>query len=87
MSPPRPREGRPVRIALIVLALAAVALVLLVPLAAVFVEAFRDGAGAWLSAVTEPDARHALKLTLLVAAIAVPLNALFGLAAGLLAGG
>lgn len=82
MSPPRPREGRPVRIALIVLALAAVALVLLVPLAAVFVEAFRDGAGAWLSAVTEPDARHALKLTLLVAAIAVPLNALFGLAAG-----
>jgi sulfate transport system permease protein len=55
---------------------------LLVPLAAVFVEAFRNGAGAWLSAVSEPDAKHALKLTLLVAAIAVPVNALFGLAAG-----
>ncbi len=80
--PPRPREPRAVRVALVALALGAVALFLVVPLAAVFVEAFRDGAGAWLSAVTEPDARHALKLTLFVAAIAVPLNAVFGLAAG-----
>lgn len=82
MRPSRPREPRAVRFALVGLALASVALFLLVPLAAVFVEAFRDGAGAWLSAVTEPDARHALKLTLLVAAVAVPLNAFFGLAAG-----
>jgi sulfate transport system permease protein len=71
-----------VRLLLIGLAVAAFALFLLVPLAAVFVEAFRDGARAWLAAVTEPDARHALKLTLLVAAIAVPVNAFFGLAAG-----
>ena len=82
MSAPRSREPRAVRLLLIGLAVAAFALFLLVPLAAVFVEAFRDGARAWLAAVTEPDARHALKLTLLVAAIAVPVNALFGLAAG-----
>ncbi|MBP7676340.1 MAG: sulfate ABC transporter permease subunit CysW [Thermoanaerobaculia bacterium] len=82
VSAPRSREPRAVRLLLIALALAAFALFLLVPLAAVFVEAFRDGARAWLAAVTEPDARHALKLTLLVAAIAVPVNAFFGLAAG-----
>ena len=82
MSVPRSREPRAVRLLLIALALAAFALFLLVPLAAVFVEALRDGARAWLAAVSEPDARHALKLTLLVAAIAVPVNALFGLAAG-----
>ncbi len=82
MSAPRQREPRAVRGLLIGLALLAIALFLLLPLAAVFVEAFRNGAGAWLAAVTEPDARHALKLTLLVAAIAVPVNAAFGLAAG-----
>jgi len=82
VTAPRSREPRAVRLLLIGLALAAFALFLFVPLAAVFVEAFRDGARAWLAAVTEPDARHALKLTLLVAVIAVPVNAFFGLAAG-----
>lgn len=82
MSAPRPREPRAVRLVLIGLALAAIGLFLIVPLAAVFVEAFRHGAGAWLAAVSDPDARHAVKLTLLVAAIAVPVNAVFGLAAG-----
>lgn len=82
MSAPRPREPLAVRLLLIGLAFAAIALFLVIPLAAVFVEAFRHGAGAWLAAVSEPDARHALKLTLLVAAIAVPVNAAFGLAAG-----
>lgn len=82
MTAPRPREPRAVRLVLIGLALAAIAIFLLVPLTAVFVEAFRNGAGAWLAAVSEPDARHALKLTLLVAAIAVPVNTAFGLAAG-----
>lgn len=82
MSVRPPRESAPVRLALVVLAVAAIVLFLLVPLAAVFVEAFRDGAGAWLAAVSEPDARHALVLTLVVAAIAVPVNAFFGLAAG-----
>lgn len=82
MSAPRSREPRAVRLVLIGLALAVIGLFLLVPLAAVFVEAFRHGTGAWLAAVSDPDARHAVKLTLLVAAIAVPVNAAFGLAAG-----
>jgi len=56
-------------------------LFLLLPLAAVFVEAFRAGLGAYFAAITEPDAVAAIKLTLLVAAIAVPANVIFGLAA------
>ena len=63
-------------------ALSLVALFLVVPLTAVFIEAFRGGAAVWAAAVSQPDALAALKLTLVVAAIAVPLNALFGLAAG-----
>ena len=46
-----------------------------------FVEAFRDGLGGFSQAITEPDAVAAIKLTLLVAAIAVPANLIFGLAA------
>src|SRR5688572_26800327 len=51
------------------------------PLAAVFAEAFRQGIGAYFDALAHPDALSALRLTLLVASIAVPLNVLFGLAA------
>jgi sulfate/thiosulfate transport system permease protein len=47
----------------------------------VFVEAFRAGLGAYFAAIIEPDALAAIKLTLLVAAIAVPANVIFGLAA------
>ncbi len=54
---------------------------LLLPAAAVLWEAFRGGLSLWVKAVTEPEAWAAIRLTLLVAAIAVPLNALFGLAA------
>jgi sulfate transport system permease protein len=54
---------------------------LLLPAAAVLWEALRGGAELWIKAVTEPDAWAAIRLTLLVAAIAVPLNTLFGLAA------
>jgi sulfate transport system permease protein len=54
---------------------------LVLPLAAVFVEAFRGGVGLFLEAVTEPDALAAIRLTLIVAAIAVPCNLVFGLAA------
>jgi sulfate transport system permease protein len=50
-------------------------------LVSVFVEAFRKGAGEYLAALAEPDAVSAIKLTLLVAAISVPLNLVFGLAA------
>jgi len=54
---------------------------LLVPAAAVVFEALRGGVELWWKAVTEPDALAAVRLTLLVAAIAVPLNTAFGLAA------
>lgn len=56
-------------------------LVLLLPLATVFVEALRNGAAEYLAGINEPDAIAAIQLTLLVAAIAVPLNTVFGLAA------
>jgi len=51
------------------------------PMAAVFAEALRGGLDAYVAALTHPDALAAIKLTLLVAAIAVPLNVLFGLCA------
>ena len=67
--------------ALIALAVGWVALVILLPLASVFAEAFRKGLGPYLAAFKDPDALAAIRLTLAVAAIAVPLNALFGVAA------
>jgi sulfate transport system permease protein len=57
------------------------ALFLLLPLIAVFVEALRRGWDVYTAALTEPDAVSAIRLTLLIAAIAVPLNLLFGIAA------
>src|SRR3569832_314520 len=54
---------------------------LFAPLLAVFVEAFRGGLQAYWAALKEPDALAAIELTVLVAAIAVPLNVVFGLAA------
>jgi sulfate transport system permease protein len=74
-------ERWPVRVALIAVAVAFLVLFLLFPLAAVFVEALRAGLGAYVAAITEPDALAAIQLTLLVAAIAVPSNIVFGLAA------
>ncbi len=57
------------------------ALFLFVPLLAVFAEALRNGVWAYLASVAEPDALAAIRLTLLVAAIAVPANLVFGVAA------
>jgi sulfate/thiosulfate transport system permease protein len=62
-------------------ALAFLLLFLVMPLLAVFVEALRGGIGAYLDAMVEPDALSAIKLTLLTAVIAVPLNLVFGVAA------
>ncbi len=70
-----------VRGLLIGLALAFLGLFLVVPLVAVFAEAFRKGVQVYLAAFTEPDALAAIELTLLVAAIAVPANLIFGVAA------
>jgi sulfate/thiosulfate transport system permease protein len=74
-------ETRPVRFLLITLVVLWLGLFLLVPLLSVFAEALRNGAGAFLTAIVEPDALAAIRLTLLVAAIAVPLNLAFGLCA------
>jgi sulfate transport system permease protein len=57
------------------------ALFLLLPLGAVFVEAFRKGFDAYLAALVDPDALSAIKLTLIVALISVPMNLVFGVAA------
>ena len=54
---------------------------LILPLANVLMEALKQGWGVYIAALTEPDAMSALKLTLLVAAITVPLNTIFGVAA------
>lgn len=74
-------EPRAVRLLLIAVALAFLALFLVVPLVMVFQQALERGLAAYLSAIREPDALSALRLTLLTAAIAVPANLLFGLAA------
>ncbi len=70
-----------VRRALIGLALAFMTLFLFVPLATVFAEALAKGWQAYRTAILEPDALAAIRLTLLAAAISVPLNLVFGLAA------
>ena len=66
---------------LIALALAFIGVSLVLPLAAVFVEALSGGIQAYFAALTEPDARSAIRLTLLVAAISVPVNVIFGIVA------
>ena len=81
-APARPTaEPRWLRWLLIGAALLFLGLNLALPLAAVFVEGLRKGLAAYVTAITEPDALSALKLTLTVAAIAVPLNIVIGLAA------
>jgi sulfate transport system permease protein len=69
------------RIVLIVSALAFLAVFLLLPLLTVFIEAFSKGYGAYLTAISEPNAWEAIKLTLGVALITVPANLVFGVAA------
>jgi sulfate transport system permease protein len=75
-----------VRWTLIGLALAYLGLFLVVPLVAVFAQAFEQGWQAYLRAITEPEARHSLWLTFFIVSIVVPINLLFGvLAAWLIA--
>jgi len=74
-------ESRVVRISLISVALLFLALTLVLPLVLVFSQALSKGLAAYWAAVTEPDALSAAKLTLLIAAVAVPINAVFGVAA------
>jgi sulfate/thiosulfate transport system permease protein len=72
---------RAARVALVVVAVAVLGGLLVLPLLAIFAEAFRQGAAFFLDAIRQPDALAAVRLTLTVAAIAVPLNLVFGLAA------
>jgi sulfate/thiosulfate transport system permease protein len=74
-------ESRAVRWTLISMALLFLSVTLLLPLILVFAQALSKGLSAYWEALTEPDALSAARLTLLVAAIAVPVNLCFGLAA------
>lgn len=83
LAPVKPASLEPawVRLLLIAVALTFLTLFLFVPLVAVFVEAFKKGWQAYLAAIVDDDALSAIKLTLLTAVIAVPLNLVFGVAA------
>lgn len=82
------RSGNPnlleplwIRVLLVILALLLLGLVVLLPLAAVLVEAFSAGVGHYVEALADPFTQSAVGLTLLVALLTVPLNTLFGVAA------
>ena len=75
------RESPIFRYAIVAISLLFFASCLLLPLILVFVEAFRQGIQVYFQALINPDTLSAVKLTLLTAAIAVPLNVVFGVAA------
>ncbi len=74
-------ESAPVRLALIATAILGVAVLVLAPLLTVFAGALAQGWGAALASLVKPDAWAAIRLTLIITAIALPLNAAFGIAA------
>ncbi|MCE6970097.1 sulfate ABC transporter permease subunit CysW [Cereibacter sphaeroides] len=82
-SIPLPATAEPawLRRSLILLVLAVLSVLVFAPLATVFAEALADGAALALASLSNPDALSAIRLTLTVAAVAVPLNAAFGIAA------
>ena len=80
MSPNHLTEPRWLRYTLISTALIFLSLMLLLPLASVFYYALEKGWQLYLNALTDPEALHALKLTLIIAAIVVPVNAVLGIA-------
>ena len=75
------REPALVKWALLVIALVYLVLFLVLPLASVYAQALADGLGHYFASILDPDALAAVRLTLLVAVIAVPLNLVFGVAA------
>jgi sulfate transport system permease protein len=80
-APSLPGDAKAVRLSLILVALLFIGLFLVLPLVAVFAQAFGKGLEVYGAAIVEPDALAAIKLTLLVAALAVPLNVVFGVCA------
>jgi sulfate transport system permease protein len=77
----RENDPRWVRATLIAITVLFLGIFLALPLASIFTEALRKGIGVYLASFRQPDAYAAIRLTLLVSAIAVPLNVVFGLAA------
>ncbi|MCR8855597.1 sulfate ABC transporter permease subunit CysW [Lysinibacillus fusiformis] len=75
------QEPRVIRYTLTFIALAFLAFFIVLPLASIFITAFQKGVDVYFAAITHPDALAAIKLTLTVVAIAVPLNAIFGVMA------
>jgi sulfate/thiosulfate transport system permease protein len=75
------RGARIARVALLVVSFGFLGLLLLAPLGAVLAQALANGVGAWLDSFRDPDTIASIKLTLLTAAIVVPTNTLFGIAA------
>lgn len=78
---PRPVRTEPtaVRWSIVAVALGFLGLFIVLPLIVVFQQAFAKGWGLYLASITDPDAVHAIKLTLIAAAVAVALNLVFGL--------
>ena len=79
--PVKPTRLPGMAVALVLASAVVMAVLVLLPLFVVFRDAFAKGVQAYAAAIREPDALAAIRLTLLVAAIAVPLNAVFGVAA------
>ena len=75
------QEPRVVRYTLTGIAFAFLALFIVLPLVSIFITAFQQGVDVYLAAITHPDALAAIKLTLIVMVITVPLNAIFGVMA------
>jgi sulfate transport system permease protein len=78
---PATREPQWVKWSILTLALLFFGLFLLLPLVSVFTEALRKGVDVYFQAITQPDTLSAIRLTLLAAAVAIPLNVVFGIAA------
>ncbi len=75
------QEPRIIRYTLTCIALAFLAFFIVLPLVSIFITAFQKGVDVYFAAITHPDALAAIKLTLIVVAITVPLNAIFGVMA------
>jgi sulfate transport system permease protein len=78
---PMTRAARAARVALLAISFGFLSLLLLAPLGAVLAQALAKGLGTWFSSLAAPDTVAAIRLTLLTAAIVVPVNTLFGIAA------
>ena len=78
---PLTRGARAARVALIAVSVGFLGLLLLAPLGAVLVQALAKGFGEWFASLKDPDTIASIKLTLLTAAIVVPVNTVFGICA------